>query len=328
MGISRLFRIAILVLGTVLVGAVGFTALGGEAWSFLDALYMAIITLSTVGFSEVHPLTAAQRIWTMVVISFGIGIVLYAFSQGAQFLMNFDMLRRRRMEIKASQLNNHFIVCGYGRMGEVICSQLVTENLPFVVIDWDSQKIETIRENGMMYVEGDATMDSTLDKANLRDAKGLVSLLSSDSDNLFVTMSARTMNPQLFITSRCSVDENAVKMRRAGADKVVNPYVAGGHKLADLLIEPALQDSVELMTEREYVGFALEEIKIEALPNLSGKSIQQARLREDFGLLVAGILEGSGEVVICPGPDSVLDDSQAVILMGEKENLRKLKGDL
>ncbi|MDP6275314.1 MAG: potassium channel family protein, partial [Candidatus Marinimicrobia bacterium] len=250
MGISRLFTVAILVAITVMGGALGFMILGDESWSFLDALYMAVITLSTVGFSEVHPLTEAQRIWTILIISFGIGIVLYAFSQAAQFILNFDLLRRRRMEYKASQLRNHFIVCGFGRMGKVICSELSSQNLSFVIIDSNSDKINNIREAGLTYVQGDATMDETLKKANLKDAKGLVVVLSSDSDNLFVTMSARTMNPELFITSRCSVDSNTVKLKRAGADKVVNPYIAGGHKMADLLVEPALEDSVELMTPK------------------------------------------------------------------------------
>ncbi len=325
MGISRLFTVAILVAITVMGGALGFMILGDESWSFLDALYMAVITLSTVGFSEVHPLTEAQRIWTILIISFGIGIVLYAFSQAAQFILNFDLLRRRRMEYKASQLRNHFIVCGFGRMGKVICSELSSQNLSFVIIDSNSDKINDIRESGLTYVQGDATMDETLKKANLKDAKGLVVVLSSDSDNLFVTMSARTMNPELFITSRCSVDSNTVKLKRAGADKVVNPYIAGGHKMADLLVEPALEDSVELMTPKENLDLAIEEIKVSTLKGFSGKSIRNAGLREEYGLLIAGVIEESGEVIISPGPDIMLDNNQILMLMGEKEKLKSLK---
>ena len=325
MGISRLFTVAILVAITVMGGALGFMILGDESWSFLDALYMAVITLSTVGFSEVHPLTEAQRIWTILIISFGIGLVLYAFSQAAQFILNFDLLRRRRMEYKASQLRNHFIVCGFGRMGKVICSELSSQNLSFVIIDSNSDKINNIREAGLTYVQGDATMDETLKKANLKDAKGLVVVLSSDSDNLFVTMSARTMNPELFITSRCSVDSNTVKLKRAGADKVVNPYIAGGHKMADLLVEPALEDSVELMTPKENLDLAIEEIKVSALKGFSGKSIRNAGLREEYGLLIAGVIEESGEVIISPGPDIMLENNQILMLMGEKEKLKSLK---
>ena len=325
MGISRLFTVAILVAITVMGGALGFMILGDESWSFLDALYMAVITLSTVGFSEVHPLTEAQRIWTILIISFGIGIVLYAFSQAAQFILNFDLLRRRRMEYKASQLRNHFIVCGFGRMGKVICSELSSQNLSFVIIDSNSDKINDIRESGLTYVQGDATMDETLKKANLKDAKGLVVVLSSDSDNLFVTMSARTMNPELFITSRCSVDSNTVKLKRAGADKVVNPYIAGGHKMADLLVEPSLEDSVELMTPKENLDLAIEEIKVSALKGFSGKYIRNAGLREEYGLLIAGVIEESGEVIISPGPDTMLEDNQILMLMGEKEKLKSLK---
>ncbi len=324
MGIPRLLKIVILVFGTVMIGAVGFKILGRDAWNFLDALYMAIITLSTVGFSEVHPLTDAQRVWAMVVISFGIGIVLYAFSQGAEFLLNFDLLRRRRMELKASKLKNHFIVCGFGRMGMVICSELRRKNLPFSVIDWDIGKIESLRDEGMTYVEGDATSDSTLEKANLREAKGLVVVLSSDSDNVFVIMSARTMNPELFITSRCSVDDSSVKMKRAGADKVVNPYVAGGHKMADLLVEPILDDTAELKAPNANIDLAIEEIKVSALNSISGKAIRESGLREDYGILVAGLLNESGDVIVSPGPETVLSPDQTVILMGRKESLKRL----
>ncbi len=324
MGIPRLLKIVILVFGTVMIGAVGFKILGRDAWNFLDALYMAIITLSTVGFSEVHPLTDAQRVWAMVVISFGIGIVLYAFSQGAEFLLNFDLLRRRRMELKASKLKNHFIVCGFGRMGMVISSELRRKNLPFSVIDWDIGKIESLRDEGMTYVEGDATSDSTLEKANLTEAKGLVVVLGSDSDNVFVIMSARTMNPELFITSRCSVDDSSVKMKRAGADKVVNPYVAGGHKMADLLVEPILDDTAELKAPNANIDLAIEEIKVSALNSISGKAIRESGLREDYGILVAGLLNESGDVIVSPGPETVLSPDQTVILMGRKESLKRL----
>jgi len=229
------------------------------------------------------------------------------------------------MEFKASQLKNHFIVCGFGRMGKVICSELSSQKQPFIVIDSDTDKINDIREAGLTHVQGDATMDETLIKANLKDARGLVVVLSSDSDNLFVTMSARTMNPELFITSRCSVDDNSVKMRRAGADKVVNPYVAGGHKMADLLVEPSLEDSVELILPKQNVDLAIEEIKVSALKGFSGKSIRNAGLREEYGLLVAGVVDESGEVNISPGPDTVLENNQILMLIGKKENLKELK---
>jgi voltage-gated potassium channel len=192
------------------------------------------------------------------------------------------------------------------------------------VIDWDIGKIESLRDEGMTYVEGDATSDSTLEKANLTEAKGLVVVLGSDSDNVFVIMSARTMNPELFITSRCSVDDSSVKMKRAGADKVVNPYVAGGHKMADLLVEPILDDTAELKAPNANIDLAIEEIKVSALNSISGKAIRESGLREDYGILVAGLLNESGDVIVSPGPETVLSPDQTVILMGRKESLKRL----
>ncbi|MDP6455964.1 MAG: NAD-binding protein [Candidatus Marinimicrobia bacterium] len=325
MGFSKLGRIVILVLGTVLLGAAGFKVLGGKEWSLLDALYMAVITLSTVGFEEVHTLSDIQKIWTIVIISFGIGIVFYAFSQAAQFLLSFDLLRRRRMENKASHLKDHFIVCGYGRMGKVICGELIKQGQPFVIIENNMEKITKIAEESYIYVQGDATLDETLQKAGIQYAKGLVVVLNNDSDNLFVTMSARTLNPELFITSRCSVDSNAIKLHRAGADKAVNPYVAGGHRMAELLVAPYLEDSVEIRTPARNVDIGIEELKLDRIRRFDGITIKDAHLREEYGLLIVGIIGADDEVTLNPDPKSILRHSDTVMILGEKDKLRKFE---
>lgn len=325
MGFSRLRRILLLVLGTLLTGAAGFRILGGEEWSLLDSVYMVVITLSSVGFQEVHPLSEAQRIWTIITIFFGIGIVLYAITQATQFFLNFNMLRRRGMEKKGSNLKKHFIICGYGRMGRVICDEMEKQSLPFVVIESDPEKVEAITDRDYVYVQGDATEDETLEKANIREASGLVVVLSSDSDILFVTMSARTLNPDLFITCRCSLDENVPKLLRAGANKVVNPYVAGGHKMAELVVAPYIEDSVEISTPNRTIDLLMEEIKVENMDGLNGKQIRDSRLREDFQILIAGLIDEHGEMVFNPHPDTVLKESHTLMLMGEKDNLRRFR---
>ena len=172
--------------------------------------------------------------------------MLYAFTQATQLFLSFDLLIRRRMENKTSRLKEHFIVCGYGRMGKVICSELTKQAQPFVVIENNADKISLISEENHVYVQGDATLDETLEKGGIRYAKGLVVVLNNDSDNLFVTMTARTLNPELFITSRCSVDSNAEKLHRAG-----------GHKMAELLVAPYLEDSIEIRTPARNIDIGI-----------------------------------------------------------------------
>lgn len=322
---NRIRRILLLVVGTLLVGAAGFKILGGANWSMLDSIYMVVITLSSVGFQEVHPLNGAQKIWTIIVITFGLGIVFYAISQVTEFVLSFNVLRRKKMEDKALDLKQHFIVCGFGRMGKVICEELHNQSLPFLVIDSNPKKIEAIQEKGYVYIQGDATDDETLDKANIKVATGLVVVLSSDADILFVTMSARTLNPDLFITSRCSQEENVSKLMRAGANKVVNPYIAGGHKMADLLVAPYVEDSVEISTPTRSVDLLMEEIRVEYMDGYDGIPIRESRLREDFKILIAGLIDGSGEMIFNPDPATVLKDSYTLLLMGEKENLARFK---
>ena len=322
---TRIKRVLLLVICTLLIGAGGFKILGGDDWSFLDSIYMVVITLSSVGFQEVHPLNEAQRIWTIIIISFGIGIVFYAISQVTQFIVSFNVRRRRRMENRALNLKQHFIVCGYGRMGKVICLELHKHSLPFLVIDSSPEKISEIAEKGYLYIQGDATADETLEKANIKEASRLVVVLSSDSDILFVTMSARTLNPELFITSRCTIDENVLKLKRAGANKVVNPYVAGGHRMAELLMAPYIEDSVEISTPRRSINLVMEEIKVINLDGYEGIPIRNSRLREDFQILIAGLIDENGEMVFNPEPEIALKDSHTLMLMGEKENLARFK---
>lgn len=325
MKISGIRGVILLIIGTVLLGAVGFKVVGGSEWTLLDSFYMAIITLSTVGFTEVHPLGPAGKVWTIVLISLGIGIVAYAVGQTTQYFLNLERFRRRKMTKRVSSLKNHFIVCGYGRMGKVICDELSRQKLPLVVVEQDPEKIAAIQNRGYPVVEGDATKDVTLQRARIDTATGLVVVLSSDSDILFVTMSARTLNPDIFVMSRCSLDESAEKLLRAGADKVVNPYVAGGHKMAELLVAPYVEDSVEISTPRQKIDLLVEEIKVANTRGYVGVPIRESRIRENYRLLIAGIINENGEMIFNPDPDTELRESHTLMLMGEKEHLHAFK---
>ncbi|MFQ6616189.1 MAG: potassium channel family protein [Fidelibacterota bacterium] len=325
MRISGISRVLLLIIVTVIIGTIGFRMVGGNRWSLLDSLYMAVITLSTVGFTEVHPLGAAGKLWTIILITLGIGIVAYAVGQTTQYILNLERFRRKKMAKRLSSLKKHFIVCGYGRMGKVICEELEKQNLPFAVVEVDPEKIALIQDRGYLVVEGDATLDRTLQEARIETAAGLVVVLSSDSDILFVTMAARTLNPEIFIMSRCSVDESAQKLLRAGASKVVNPYVAGGHKMSELLVAPYVEDSVEISTPRRKIDLLVEEIKVENTEGVAGVPIRESRIREDYHLLITGIIDEKGEMIFSPDPDTRLKEGYTLMLMGEKENLHTFK---
>ncbi|HIC51314.1 MAG TPA: potassium channel protein [Candidatus Marinimicrobia bacterium] len=325
MGMSRIARVFLLFVTVIVIGASGYKILGGEEWSFLDSIYMAVITLSTTGVVEVRELTPSAKIWTIILISFGIGIVFYAFSQATELILNINLLRRNKMEKRASKLKNHFIVCGYGRMGKVICEELNSQKLDFLIVENNNEKITIISELGYVFIEGDATADETLEKSHIDQAQGLVAVLSNDSDNLFVTMTARTLNPDLFITSRCSLDQNVSKMKRAGANKVINPYVAGGHKMAELLITPYVEDTVEIASPKHNIDLLIEEINLKTITQFHSVTIRDSNIRENFQLLIVGIFDDEGETTLNPDPDYTMSKDNTLLLLGEKESLLRFK---
>ena len=224
----RTKQITIWIITLVGIATTGFYIIGGEEWSLLDSLYMTLITLATVGFREVHPLTEAGRIWTIIIIVFGVTSFAYLLSQFGSELLELNHYRRRKMLKRVKKLKDHYIICGYGRMGAVIAKEMKEKKETFVVVEKNPEKIRKIEDCGFLYVEGDATLEETIIDAGVERAKGIVVVLNTDLDNLFVSMSIRTLNNDIFLVSRCSVYDTSSKLRRAGVNKIVNPYVAGG----------------------------------------------------------------------------------------------------
>lgn len=326
---TRSFQFLVFVLILLTIGTIGFYIIGGQEWSLIDSLYMTVITLSSVGFQEVHPLDEYGRIWAMLLIIFGVSGLGFVVSQFGSELLEFSQYRSRKMKKHIQKLRNHYIICGYGRMGAVIALELNEKKIPFVVIDNSESKIENIQEKGFDYIYGDATLEETLVDAGIQSAKGVVVTLKTDQDNLFVTMSVRTLNTDAFLVARCAIDDTAAKLKRAGADKVVNPYVAGGHKMSELLVSPFLEDSVVIRTpQQKNVDLAIDEIDLSKINRYDGVLIKDSGLREEYNLMVVGIVEEDGAVRLNPNPDSVLRHTQTVMLIGEKENLEKLKNSV
>ena len=303
------------------VGTLGFYVIGGDEWSLIDSFYMTIFTITTVGFGEIHPLNDLGRLWTSFVIVFGVSGFLYMLSEIGAELVEFRVYKENQKKRKIRKMKNHYIICGYGRMGAVIARELHEKNYPFVVVEIDQDKVDKISALGYQSILGDATIEKTLEEAGIHKAAGIVVCLNNDPDNLFVTLTARSLNHDAFLVSRCSQINNTPKLIQAGANKVVNPYTAGGHRMAEMLIYPELEDTVSLSLHQNFVDLAVDEISLKHLHNLHGIQIKDSNFRENYNLVIVGLINENDTYEINPNPDTTLNENHTLILMGQKEKL-------
>ena len=326
---NKKFLVIIYFMFLLLFGSIGFYILGGEEWSWIDSIYMTVITLSTVGYGEVHPLTDAAKVLSILIIIFGvtgIGVLIRTFRE--EFIQ-IDQYRKNKIMKNISNLKNHFVICGYGRMGAVIAKELNEKNLDFVIVESNDQKADIIRAKGWFCVHGDATSEETLTSARVDQASGVAVVLDTDQDNLFVTMSMKTTNPELFILSRCSKEDNKSKLIRAGANKVVNPYTAGGHRMAEILSKPQVEDSISVLSPKHAkMNLTLDEISLKNLDRYDGILIKNSKIREDYDVTIIGIIRNTGESIINPEPDTILNTSDTILLIGEVINMDRFKANL
>ena len=322
-GKSSIFVVYLVLLG--LISTTGFYITGDGQWTWVEAFFMTVTTLTTVGYGEVHPLTQTGRIWSIIVIVFGAsGLTIFLSQLGTDFI-EFKQYRKRLMKNKIAKLKGHYIICGFGRTGQFIAHELYKKGVPFVVIDNNLEKLDIIREHGFLYMEGDAMYDEVLLETNLMKAKGLVITLDNDQDNLFVTMSARNLNREIYIVTRCSQYETGKKLKRAGANKVVNPYVASGQQIAELLITPQAEDAVSISTSTAKLDLLIERFRLEDLAKLDGIMIKDSKLREDYKLIVVGLMNSDGEMDLNPDPHAVLKLGQTIFLIGSVEHMTNFK---
>ena len=307
------------------VGTLGFYVIGGDEWSLIDSFYMTIFTITTVGFGEVHPLNDLGRLWTSFVIVFGVSGFLYMLSEIGAELVEFRVYKENQKKRKIRKMKNHYIICGYGRMGAVIARELHEKNYPFVVVEIDQDKVDKISALGYQSILGDATIEKTLEEAGIHKAAGIVVCLNNDPDNLFVTLTARSLNHDAFLVSRCSQINNKPKLKQAGANKVVNPYTAGGHKMAELLISPELEDTVSLSLSHGIVDLAIDEVNLTNLNSFHGVKINDSKIREEFNLIIVGLVNGDGSYEINPDPELQLSADHTVMIMGQKDKLESFK---
>lgn len=307
-------------------GTVGYMII--EGYTFLNALYMTIITITTVGFKEMGDPSTLGKIFTIVLIILGVGAGAWAIRNGVEVVLGdtlWNSMQLKKMNDKIDALNGHFIVCGYGRIGRQIVLDMGIRDRPFVVIDMGAVGVEKIREQGYLYVVGDATQDETLLKAGIERAAGLIVALNSDADNVLAVLTARGLNPDLQIVARAGDERVVSKLKRAGADRVVSTYAIGGHRLALSILQPTVHDFFTHVFNVEQPEVDIGEIFVAPDCYLADKSIVECDLRQKWDLTVIGIKLLSGEFTISPDARQQLQGGETLIVIGDPVKIREMR---
>ena len=311
------------VIVAVVIGTSGFVLF--EGWPFDDALYMTVITLTTVGFREVRELDALGRVWTMIVAIAGVGIIFGSVGLVAESVLAevaSGRRERRRMSDAVAALKGHFILCGYGRVGSTVARELEHAGVPFVVVDITAESVALAARDGHLVVEGDATSDSVLRSAGIERARGVISTVDTDATNVFVTLSARSLNSGLFIVARANQEGAEGKMIQAGADRVVSPYARAGRQIAELAVRPRVADFIDFALSHGELAFSIEEVEVAAGGSLDGRTVGALTAE---GIHPLAIVHGPRQYEPNPPADRALRAGDGLIVSGTAETLRAFR---
>lgn len=321
-------RTALLIfIGLITFGTVGYMLI--ERLSFWEALYMTVITISTVGYREIVLPSRAGEIFTMIIIISGLATVVYVTTSVVELLLEgrlLDIMGRRRVLRELQDMTGHYIICGYGRVGRQVAKECLARGTSVVVIEKESAVVEACLNDGILAVKGDAAEEIMLREAGLERAAGLVTALSSDADNLFVTMTARMVRPDIYIVGRCNSDNTESKLYRAGADRAISPHNVGGRHMAALLLKPMVCDFLDVVTHGELVELILEDVSVEQGAPVVGRSIRDILVEDLKGIGVLGLKRPKRDFVINPGGATVLDAGDILIVQGMPDQVKALKG--
>jgi voltage-gated potassium channel len=323
----RLIRIAIAIAVTLAMGTVGFTVV--EHWPVFDSFYMTLITITTVGYDEIHPLSQGGRIFNSFLIFFGVSTMFFAIGGMTQIIIELELNQyfgKRRIRAMIDNLSNHYIVCGYGRVGRGAATALRSASVSFVIIDKNDDKVERAIHDGMLGVLADANSDDTLRDVGIMRAAGLIATLSTDADNLFLVISARTLNPELKISARIAEITSSDKFRRAGAEYVFAPYDITGNRMAEALIRPHVYQFLDFTTRPAELGLnvSLEQVPVSETSDLVGQSLRDLQLRRDLGIIVLAIRKPDGNMLFNPPAGAEICGGDCLIVMGAQDALRNL----
>lgn len=316
--------VAVILLGT---GTLGYRWIEGEQWSYFDGFYMTAITLTTIGYGETHQLSNEGRAFTVVLAYSGIFVLAYFGSELVRSVVTGELratIGRKWVDDQLANLSGHTIICGLGRMGRIVCSELERQSKPFVAIDTQVSPERSPYKHGLV-IQGDATSDDVLRKAGVDRAKALVTVVGSDSANLYITLTARLLHPKLLIVARAEEEEAEAKLRKVGANKVISPYLAGGHRAVQAVFRPTVLHFMEMAIRPEFLDLQIEEIRISPASMLVGQSLKTCRLHDDLGVLVVGIQKPDGQLVYTPSSEAILTAEDVILALGQKKRLDRLE---
>ncbi|MFH1710253.1 MAG: potassium channel protein [bacterium] len=299
-----------------------------EHWSFFDALYMVVITLFSVGFMEVHTLSTVGRAITIGLIVFGVGTVAYTVGQLVEMMVEgqFAKYRRRReMEKKVSELKDHYIICGFGRVGHQVAYEFDLKNIPYFVVDSKPETSEELEPKGVPFIIGDMSSDEVLQSAGIAKAKGLIACADSDASNVFVTLSARVLNPKLFIIARASNVAAEIKLKKAGANRVTSPYFIAGNRIAAMAIKPIALDFLDTVTRSENVEFMIQEYIVDDHARIIGKTLSDLKIKQKTGAIILAIKHVNGKFNFQPSAASAIEKDDVLVALGTSEQLNLLR---
>jgi voltage-gated potassium channel len=323
----RRLLIPVIILATLIVaGVLGYRFI--EGWPLIDSLYMVVITLSTVGFREVYPLNTAGKLLTMFIIVSGVGTAVYTLGQLVELIVEGEIVgfrRKRRMDRIITDMRNHYIICGFGRVGHQVAHELKADKKSFVVIDSKPETAKELGELNIPHIIGDITSDEKLEEAGIRAAKGIIACADSDTANVFVTLSARSLNPKLFIVARASQKESEEKLKKAGADKVISPYFIAGRRMASMAMMPVAVDFLDTVMHSEHLELNLGEFKVEEGSQLKEKTLGEAKIRQNSGAYILSIRKMMGNFVLQPVADTKVEQGDVLVAIGTPPQLTALE---
>ncbi|MGA9994618.1 MAG: potassium channel protein [Pyrinomonadaceae bacterium] len=323
---SRLrIRYALVALaGAVACGTLGFHLI--EKWPLIDSLYMTIETVTTVGYGDIPPKTQAGKIFSIIFMLVGVGIVAYVVSSTVQTIVQSELVATfgaRRRYRKMSKLRDHFIICGAGRVGSHLIRDIQRTDARFIVIEKDAQRVALLSDSGVPIIARDATLEETLHDAGVEHARGLAACLPDDADNVYVTLIARGLNPNLHIVARAAEEQAEPKLIRAGANRVVAPTIMGGRRMATALLKPAVDDFMDSLTA-DTLDLNFEQVEVDARSSLVGRKLRHSNIRSDLDIVIVSIRRANGELIFNPTGDAIIEVGDTLIAIGRKESLIKL----
>ena len=322
----RVFYIAACLAGIAVIGTIGYTSI--EGWDVVDSFYMTIITLTTVGYGEVRELSLAGRMFTVALLLVGVGMVFYGAATIAEARFE-ERIRqifgRRKLVKELDKLENHHIICGYGRIGSTVAGEYAKESLPHVIIESDESITSHLDQEGKLVILGDATRDETLIEAQVEKARSLVCALPTDAENVFVTLTARALNPNLFILSRAARESSIGKMEAAGANRVVSPYIMGGMRIAQSVLRPKLAGFIDEVIGHATTDLDFDEVTVPEGSNLVGMALRESKISQETGVYLLSIRHSSGEMRFNPGPDFQIQAGDHLYALGTPEEVESLR---